>query len=149
MEESKWLPLKPTFKSLKVNWIKRLKFLRQWVNICFSSLPFQLRSRDILDYDLRFNRHLQNTLFNHFWKNVFAHWIDFKCNYLSNLPLSNDNILTQSLWFNDNITVNNSSVWYKAWDKKGVRFVNDLLNVDGQFLSFIDFKKRCSINIDF
>ena len=98
---------------------------------------------------MRFNRHLQNTLFNHFWKDVFTHWIDFKCNYLSNLPLSNDNILTQSLWFNDNITVNNSSVWYKAWDKKGVRFVNDLLNVDGQFLSFIDFKNRYDIDIDF
>ena len=60
------------------------------------------------------------TVKNPFWKDV--------CNAYNQLLLSYCNIPScQPLWKNCFIKINNSPVYYKQWDEKGVRFVNDLL----------------------
>ena len=86
---------------------------------------------------------------NKFWVNVFCSWIDFKVNYLRNLYPSRDNIVSQTLWFNDDIVVDNDTLYYKSWDEKGVRFINDLLSSDGRFLSLDEFTIKYDINTIF
>ena len=146
----KMIDLDAHFSSLKVSWIKRLtNSCGQWVSICYSSLPHNCNTRSILDYDYNVYNNMLSESRNKFWVNVFCSWIDFKVNYLRNLYPSRDNIVTQSLWFNDDIVVDNDTLYYKSWDEKGVRFINDLLSSDGRFLSLDEFTIKYIINTNF
>ena len=68
---------------------------------------------------------------------------------MKTLAPSRENILTQSLWHNDNILVNGKTVYYKIWNIMGVRFVNDLLSQDGRFLTFEEFIQTCNVKTNF
>ena len=48
----------------------------------------------------------------------------------------------QGLWYNNNIKINNSNVFYKTWYDKGITFIYDLLNQYGAWLSYQDFSEK-------
>ena len=53
------------------------------------------------------------------------------------------NMLTQSIWFNKKLKIDNTLVWffYYKWCDAGIFFINDLLEENNEFLSFNRLKK--------
>ena len=79
---------------------------------------------------------------NSFWKDVFKAYYHLLTMYCKRKAC-------QLLWNNEFIKVNNSPVYYKKWYDKGVRFVYDLLDGNGNFLSYNDFQIKYHIRTNF
>ena len=82
-----------------------------------------------------------------FWKDVFKAWLNlskledenFDTNSISNMPL----------WFNEKIQVDNSSVFYKNWYRKGFVVVNDLKKNDNEFFNYLEFRELYGVTTNF
>ena len=49
--------------------------------------------------------------------------------------LSELEILNSSLWYNKNITVDSKPIFWKAWYRQGIKYVKDIINNDGSFIT--------------
>jgi hypothetical protein len=57
-----------------------------------------------------------------------------RCSESDNIPID---ILTQSIWFNKKLKIDNTIVsFYYKWCDAGIFFINDLLDENNEFLSF-------------
>ena len=79
---------------------------------------------------------------NKFWKEVFDSWNNLKELHLPRYP---GDVLSTSLWNNNSIKVGNSTVYYKKWAKRGIWTVNDLIDNQGNIMSFQDFQQTYSL----
>ena len=132
-----------TVKSLRLSWISR--FL-SGSNDAWKAIP--------------------NTFFNRYGGLSFL----LKCNYNTkklnrNIPLFYIELLDffkelkslyndcyssiLLLWNNENITIEGKSLYWKKLADKGVLFVQDLLNNNGNYVTYEDFKQKYGIDINF
>ena len=78
---------------------------------------------------------------------MYPAWWDFIKQ--SNAPDDKeDEILSQTIWVNDNIRVGNKPVYYGKWYKKGIKNINDFIDGNGKYISFENFKHKYDININ-
>ena len=59
-----------------------------------------------------------------FWKNVLRAWALY--NY--HIPSNSREILAEQIWFNSNIKVKKTTVFYKELSQYGIRYIQDLIN---------------------
>ena len=85
-------------------------------------------------------------MYNSFWKDVLVGWSDI---VKGHTPNNIKECLTESLWFNDSFKIDHKYVFYANWDARGIRFVNDLLDENGHFLSFEEFKIFLKVKSNF
>ena len=70
--------------------------------------------------------------------------------YNTLLSMHGDNISMQPLWNNDYIKIGNIPIYSSKLCKKGVRFVNDILETNGDFFFSLEhFQEKCNIQIIF
>ena len=137
--------LESFIKALKITWIRRiLKYdnnskIYNLFKVNAVECNFDYSSHDYWKYVIE---KCQNS----FWKNVFTAWRDYT--FLL-VPTNRAQVLSSSIWNNINIKVGNKSVLYRAWDDHGIRYVNDLLSPDGDFLSLSDIQKKYNVRINF
>ena len=81
---------------------------------------------------------------NLFWKVVFTYWADFCA---SQQILSTTDILSSSIWFNKHI--NTENIYFSTWSKKGINFVNDIIDTNGNVLPLQTLKEKYGVNINF
>ena len=79
---------------------------------------------------------------NPFRKEVLFAWSDL-------VELLIDDIASQPLWNNPHIKINDKVVFWGAWNLRGIRFVNDILKIDGSFCSYFEFQRRFDIQTNF
>ena len=58
-------------------------------------------------------------------------------------------ILSIPLWFNMNIKVGGAAVHYKDWENKGIVFMHDWMDTNGEFLHFEIFCRNYSLQTHF
>ena len=130
-------------QSLKMSWMRRL-----FNGTIDSYLYFIMNS--FLPDNLQFNvcfgndhyRQMARVTPNPFWKDVFLIYSKLQSTAITN-------VACQPLWKNDFIKVNNACMLYKSWYKKGIIVINDLLENDGNFLSFNSFKVKFDVTVNF
>ena len=66
-----------------------------------------------------------------FWHDVLRTW----ANFVYKLPENVSGVKKQMLWFNSNICIKNKPVCYSSWSKKGINFIEDLIDVNNRILS--------------
>ena len=109
-------------KSMKISWLKRLATTNAvWGEVVSNELS---RVQDILTYGSKKLLKISAEINNPFWKNVINALADFSSIYKPELP----QILSESIWFSDHTKYKCSIV--SSWNKKGVRFLGDLINED-------------------
>ena len=81
-----------------------------------------------------------------FWKNVFTAWKELMSVHV---PTNREEVLSSSIWYNANIKVGKKSVLYKTWERHGIKYVNDLLDSNGVFLSLSSIQNNYKIKINF
>ena len=67
---------------------------------------------------------------NLFWKDVFKVYEQFR--YKIKPQLSAE-VLSEPLFFNNNLKLNNNYIYYKYWMQKGVNFICNLIDDGGHF----------------
>ena len=77
---------------------------------------------------------------------VLNSWAMIMHTYTCDPNLEKNEITRNFLWWNDGIMIGNKSIKYKDWCQKGVRFVNDLLTDNGNFLEYTDFCNLYQLN---
>ena len=70
-----------------------------------------------------------------FWTDVLTEWS--KIHYVS--PYNKPDVLAMCIWYNSDIHINNSPVYYPTWHKNGVFYFSDLLNEQGCFYMYEKF----------
>ncbi len=55
-------------------------------------------------------------------------------------------ILEQPLWLNKHIMINNHCIYWKAWNKAGITYINDIMNkTNGHFMSHGELQENYNI----
>ena len=125
-------------KALKITWIRRL--CKYNCNSKIYHLYKASTPECNFDYSAKeYWNMIADQCSNSFWKNVFTYWRDYTSLLV---PTNREQVLCSSIWNNINIKVGSKSVLYKAWDKGGIRYVNDLMSPDGEFLSLHDIQRK-------
>ena len=56
-----------------------------------------------------------------------------------------ENVLKSPLFHNENIKIDGTSIFFKPWFNKGVKYVNDLVDDNGDFYTQADFNMKTGI----
>lgn len=143
----KMIDIKHFFTSLKITWIRRL---------CNNTLDdlcvnlFQVCTGIVnisrLFWGSNFIQSKACNIENPFWRHVLLAWASF----LQTAHFQNrTDFLSQIIWKNDNIQIGGNGIYYKAWDDKGIRYVNDFVNTNGSLCNREEFVAKFSIPINF
>ena len=116
--------------SRQCSWIKRLydDSFHEW-----KLIPLKLIKKSFGD-DLKFHSNLSfnNSYVRHFpsfYKNILLNWKQ----YLSTDPETISGILSQNLWFNKHIIIDNSFVNFTKFSQKNINFLDQLVSESCQF----------------
>ena len=80
-----------------------------------------------------------------FYQTILLSWQELK----QNKYITVHKIYNQTLWLNNNITIDGKSFFWQNWFKKGIFFIKDIMTEDGNFLSEAQIKQRFDINTNF
>ena len=72
-----------------------------------------------------------------FYRQVLFAWFEYKS--ISNVQKDIPEI---SIWYNRNIMIANKVVWKPIWYSRGIKYISDLLDNDGNFLSCKEFEEK-------
>ena len=125
---------------LKLTWMRRIvtksnKYLTTVTNV-FPIL------NNCLKYGSKYINDRRFYINNLFWRAILN---GYKCFIEKNKPSSMSEIFSIPLWFNMNIKVGGAAVHYKNWENKGIVFINDLMDTNGDFLPFEIFCRNYSL----
>ena len=76
-----------------------------------------------------------------FFKNIVTNWIDIS----QHSPNTASLFLSESLWYNSKITINNKSLSPQFFCLKQLVFVKDLFDENGTFLAWADFAQKFNL----
>ena len=132
-------------KALKISWIKKVwdvNYQADWKRLLFSDRLYWndvwlLNKRSLSLLACSF---VENT----FWRNVVESWAE----YVQETVEASD-ILSQPLWNNVFIKIENKSVFYKSWYIKNLRYVNDLVDESGVFMSPTELINKFNLKCTF
>ena len=109
-------------KSMKLSWLKRLFAANTtWQKVINYELP---DIQDILTYGSKQILKVSARTKNQFWKNVLEAFASFSSAFKPGMP----QILSEAVWYSDYTKFKCSVV--NSWNKKGIRFIADLVNED-------------------
>lgn len=130
--------------ALKLSWIRRQIF---GTKSCFEIhnvlYPF---AKKFLIYGSEYIKNKLEIVDNPFWQDTYKAMHDFA---LLNFPTSWNEFLSVPLWFNHNIKVGRQSCFIREWAESGVRFINDLMDRNGNFYNQRVFEEKFSITTNF
>ena len=69
-------------------------------------------------------------------------WSGFRSIFQPQLPVS---VRKEMLWFNENILVQKRPIFYQKWYEKGIKFINDIVDENGEFLTL----EQMNVNYNF
>ena len=128
--------------SLKIQWIFRLMKNESLKNIAYSLMGNKLGDL-ILRVQLRAEHFELLRCENLFWTDVLRIWL--KVNYEA--PISNQQVKEQVIWFNSNIKVDNKPFIFRKWYENGISQIKDLLDDEGNFLSYRQLANKFSLSL--
>ena len=132
-------------KALKISWIKKAwdaNYQADWKRPLYSDRLYWndvwlLNKRSLSLLACSF---VENT----FWRNVVESWAE----YVQETVEARD-LLSQPLWNNVFIKIENKSVFYTSWYMKNLRYVNDLVDESDVFMSPTElinkFNLKCTL----
>ena len=129
-------------EALKLTWIRRL---------LTEDCKWQIFIKQYLDIDkltgcnIKYLEKVISELPNHFWKDVLQSLI--KINKKS--VYTDASILKSPIYYHHQIKVGGSHIYFKLWFDKGIKYINDLVNENGEFYHYNEFSMNTGINTNF
>ena len=86
-------------------------------------------------------------------RNINVFWRDILSTYKSFIdtvkPKNMYEIMSTPLWCNKNIKVGGNTVFYTTWSDNGIMCLSDLFSVNGQILSYEEFRLKYNFQTNF
>ena len=128
--------------ALKSTWVRRiLTSDSKWQEF----IKIHLNLKKLMSCNTEFIRETYNTISNEFWKDVLKSVIDIDMR----TEATEERILESPLYYNRNITINGTHIFYRKWYDKGIRFVNDLVKENGKFYKLEEMKHKTGITLNY
>ena len=132
-------------KSLSLLWVVRLfKDTKSNWTVTFQSFITGIKLQDLF-YSRCDHIPDRNTL-PPFYLSLVNNWKDFRACYP---PLSPMEILKEMLWLNPFIHHNGRSLFYKHWYRAGIKYMSDIIDNQGNFISADDIFVKFNISTNF
>ena len=80
-----------------------------------------------------------------FYRDVLNAWEEI----IMHTPTTKEEIENEILWNNHLVTIGGKSIFYRQWFNAGVKTLSDILDEEGKFLSFPEFRKKYKIKTNF
>jgi hypothetical protein len=140
----KMIDIKSKVKALKIAWIKR--------SILKPNSSWKLILDDLLG-DLTFDFAIRCTKLPEYYFQklpLFYQIIIHDLNLLRHeTPKLILEILSENLWYNNMITIDNKSFFWKKWQLHGIQYIDDLLDTQGEFLNLDALNEKYKVNCTF
>ena len=117
--------------ALKLGWVRRLLLNDSRYKLLFQSIYVNVES--LLNRGDTYIKEIRNNCRNKFWYDVLDAW--YKFTQLLR-PKSIEDIMAMNIWNNINIKINDSPGFYRRWYERNINFIQDLLNLEGEVLSY-------------
>ena len=128
-------------KASKISWVKRLlqggKCAILAKEILMLQMPWNEFCRSNFDTDFL------NDDTPLFYKQLLQYWFDF----YATKPEGVTEILSECIWYNKYITVDNAPIFYKNAYANGLKYINDVLDDTGKVLSRNNLNEKFDIDL--
>ena len=117
-------------KAWQLSWLQRaiIKPTNNWVCVV-NELLNNITLQHLVHCELEGDHKLLQKLPT-FYKEIFNTWFTLKEKYSDSTDKSHE-----SLWYNKNVTVEGNPIFWNQWYIKGVVFIKDILQENGDFMS--------------
>lgn len=133
-------------KSLKIIWIRNLVSKKPcWINVVKAELH-ELDLDNIPYLGVDFVKQLLHKIHNPFWKDCFQSFHEFGTKTTVD---SFQDFLSEPIFFNPKLKIDNSSFFYCKWYEKGISQIGDVMESDGTCMSFERFCESYSMDAPF
>ena len=127
-----------SYEAIRMTWVKRIYLNEdsQWRKL------LQARIGEYNINDLLKNRNAKSLISKlripEFYKELFNSYQATFADTVNNTLQAR----AQSLWHNDSLKINGKPVFYKQMYQTGIRLVEDLIDIDGNFMDFLQFREK-------
>ena len=130
--------------ALKITWIRRIiqKNTKgtHLLNVQYTNIT------DFQKFGTNYIKNKITSIENKFWQDTFRAWIKFT----NKLSIDSwTTFLSQPIWQNDIVKVGGKCVYYRHWFEKGIYFINDLVDAQGNFYDFNYIRNNFNIPTNF
>ena len=101
---------------------------------------------NFLDCGTEYLTKILKNIKNQFWLDVFNAHIELQSN---NQPKEIHEFQASALFYNKNIKVANTSIYYQACYERGIKLINDITGKNGNLLTYQEVKELFNIKINF
>ena len=137
----KMVNVKNFIYALKTTWIRRLSLNNsKWQNLFNCSVS----TEKLFGCGTAYVDKVLQTITNKFWKDVLYCW---KLTVDKNFKDGWSDFLSSPIWYNNMIKVGGKCMYLQKLFEKGIRYVNDFINSDGNFFTYEQFIQNYAINI--
>ncbi|RUA04563.1 MAG: hypothetical protein DSY43_06055, partial [Gammaproteobacteria bacterium] len=134
----KMIDIQSFVQHLKLTWIKRaITADHKWCTLSFS----KLNTHDFLRFGANYMKCTKATR-NPFWLDVFRAWETLTESNII-ITMSAEELLSEPIWYNTHFK--NKHLCIQNWAKRGIIFIKDLLDENGNFWKFEILKKQYDI----
>ena len=138
----KMVNLQAFIEALKLTWIRRLLNTdRKWQDF----IKLDLEVEKLVGCNTEYIKKKINKMKNNFWIDVLKGFIKFNEKNI----MDEETILKTPIFNNQNIQINGKDIYYDKWFQKGIRFINDLLNENGDFLKYEECSEILGIQTNY
>ena len=116
---------------MRMMWIKRFLYENdaRWKKLSKAFFDvFDFKDIFMSRCDMEF-LHLKIPLF---YREILLSWKYFKAFFI---PSNAFEVRKEFIWFNPFIKINGNCIFYKTWYDKGIKFINDIVDENGEFFS--------------
>ena len=141
--------IRETICSQKVAMIRRAYISNsKWQYLFFKNTPLikEFNVYEVMTKDHR--REILNRISNPFYRDLVKCWWIY-VDGINKDYLSDADMMSQPIWFHDNIKVGNKTVFNKKLYDESIHVVNDLIDDHGHFYTHKEFCRVYSINVNF
>ena len=125
-------------KSLKITWLRRI--IQNDRNVSWYTLS-GIDFHKLFTLGIGYAKTLSQNMQNPFWKDVLQNWAEF-CKEFKIESIRQ--VLDSPLWYNQN-AVNGNNFFIRDWYEKGIKFVSDIIDDEGNLYNFEALKAKYNL----
>ena len=130
-------------KSLKVAWVKRMLSNPDWIQLIekYTCIPVKIIVNGNLSLkDLHLYSHPNLYVF---WKEILSYWVEFSFEH----DYQDEELFKQKIFLNSYIKVGNKPIYWASWYEKGLKFIGQLFDVEGNLYDKYFIERKFAISI--
>ena len=137
--------IKSFSESLKLTWIKKVLDPRNnspWKCLISDKLE-TLGGENFWKLGSLANARFSSNV-SSFWNEIIQIW-----SKLNIVPTTPEKVTSQPIWCNPNIIIGNKTIFKRNWIDKDILYINDLIDEDGNFFSYIAFMTHFDLQTNY